>query len=63
MQYIYRLILACVIGLGLFALLPHVLNIFQVHNSDLEAVLKISIGIGALIYVIFGRPINWPNPT
>jgi uncharacterized protein with PQ loop repeat len=55
MQFLYRLVIAVVVALMLFALLPHVLNIFKINSSgDLSAIFTIVIGFGALIYVIKG---------
>lgn len=55
MQFLYRLVIAVVVALMLFALMTPVLNIFQIRQSgDLVTIFKIVIGFGALIYVIKG---------
>ena len=58
MQLLYRLVIAVVVALMLFALIPHVLNIFKISSSgDLNAIFTIVIGFGALLYVIKGPDI------
>lgn len=62
MQYLYRLVLAIIVAVFLFAIMPPVLNIFQIRESnDLITIFRLCIGFGALIYVISGRPLSWPN--
>jgi uncharacterized protein with PQ loop repeat len=51
-------VIAVVVALMLFALIPHVLNIFKISQSgDLSAIFTIVIGFGALLYVIKGPDI------
>jgi uncharacterized protein with PQ loop repeat len=55
MQFLYRLVIAVVVALMLFALIPHVLSILRISASgDLNSIFQIVIGFGALIYVIKG---------
>lgn len=61
MQFLYRALVAVIVALGLFAILPPVLNILQINASgDLMTIFRVVIGFGCLIYIIRGP--NLPLP-
>jgi hypothetical protein len=58
MQYAVRAIIAVLVAVMLFLLLPPVLRLLQIGaNGDLMTIFRVVIGFGALIYIIKGKPV------
>lgn len=61
MRYLVRILIAAVFVLALFAVLPPFLHIIGFSMSpDVFAIFRVVVGVGALVYVVWGPSPPWP---